>query len=135
MHQWLNARCAKLLEDLNNTPFTDDVDEIKLNLIRAAMREASIEMFQRAAEQSRTAIKRINTESLSEAISQVESSLMNDVMKETESLLADAETESSPLNQTDSSPASEATATEPPQPAKENKPKIQISSSVIRRAD
>ena len=146
MHQWLNARCAKLLEELNNTPFTDDVDEIKLNLIRAAMREASVVMFQRAAENSRKAIEKLNKDDYADTIEQVKSSLIADVMTETETLLNEAgtseevEPESSPLNSSLIRPASESSSADDApsaeaKPDEENKPKIQISSSVIRRAE
>ena len=153
MQQWLNARCAKLLEELNNTPFTDDADEIKLNLIRAAMREASLEMFHRAAESSRKKIDKINKDTFAAKVEEVHSSEIADVIGETEALLAAAEAvQSTPELETPdaktSSPAmnsafgnidnpadnddkgdSEPSATE------KAAPKLQISSSVIRRSE
>lgn len=159
MHQWLNARCAKLLEELNNTPFTDDVDEIKLNLIRSAMREASLELFHRAADNSRKMIEQIHREELSEKVHQAETHSVDDVLKDTETMLEQANTEveleappvtsppaaqpasdnadSGGLNAALSSssisePATSETTTEAEEkPA----PKIQISSSIIRRAE
>lgn len=142
MHQWLNARCAKLLEDLNKTPFTDDADEIKLNLIRAAMREASLELFHRAAENSRRAIEKINNESYSETVDSVKTSMIDDVMNELGDI-TDPETGQTLTNQMPETP-SEATQEAAPEPQPEvekpaeepkAKPKIQISSSVIRRSD
>ncbi len=50
MKNWLNARCAKLLSELNDTPLTDNADEVKMKLLMTAMRESSVEMFHRAAE-------------------------------------------------------------------------------------
>jgi hypothetical protein len=71
MKQWMNARSAKLLQDLNDTPFTDDCDDIKLNLIRGCMREISVEMFQRAAENSRKEIDKLQIDATNEAVSDV----------------------------------------------------------------
>lgn len=116
MHQWLNARCAKLLEELNNTPFTDDVDEIKLNLIRAAMREASVEMFHRAADSSRKAIEKINKQSFEEAIESVEHDLFQEVMDESEELLKEAE-EMATAQPEQEAPASKPTPTMTPDTA------------------
>ena len=152
MQQWLNARCAKLLEELNNTPFTDDVDEIKLNLIRAAMREASLVMFQRAAENSRKEIAKINNESLAAKVEEIHSSEIADVLGETEALLAAAEAasgaEPEPKSEQPANPAmnsafgnikevSEQADTSTPEPSAAEKaaPKLQISSSVIRRSE
>ena len=115
MHQWLNAHCAKLLKELNNTPFTDDVDEIKLNLIRNAMREASLELFHRAADNSRKMIEQIHREEFSEKVHQAETHTVDEVLKDTESLLEQA--------------AAEPSAVEQNKPA----PKLQLSSSIIRR--
>ena len=152
MQQWLNARCAKLLEELNNTPFTDDVDEIKLNLIRAAMREASLVLFQRAAENSRKEIAKINNESLAAKVEEIHSSEIADVLGETEALLAAAEAasgaDSDSDNQQPVNPAmnsafgniqdvSEGDEKPAPEPSAAEKaaPKLQISSSVIRRSE
>jgi len=158
MHQWLNARCAKLLEELNQIPFTDEVDDLKLNLIRAAMREASIEMFQRAAENSRKAIEKINKEALSEAITEVEASLIEDVNEEKiaepakislpENLVTPAAKDDTPKITLPENMVNPNTDTAVAKPAAESanaksdssgeakaRPKIQISSSVIRRSD
>ena len=72
MQQWLNARCAQLLMDINNTPFTDDCEEVKLQLLMTAMRESSVEMFHRAAENSRKEIEKINAKAMMEDIQAVE---------------------------------------------------------------
>jgi len=72
MQHWLHARCSKLLEEINDTPYTDDSDEIKMGLIMAAMRESSIEMFHRAAENSRKEIVKINNKALQDSIKKVE---------------------------------------------------------------
>ena len=152
MKQWLNARCAKLLEELNNTPFTDDADEIKLNLIRAAMREASLVMFQRAAESSRKKIEQINKQHLQATVEAINSTDIADMIDETESILAAAEAAQSPQADTEEpdqdsggmnsafgniSDVSDETDTKASEPSATEKaaPKLQISSSVIRRAD
>ena len=155
MKQWLNARCAQLLNDLNNTPFTDDVDEIKLNLIRAAMREASLEMFNRAAENSRKKIDLINKQAKANIVKELEAASVDDVLAETEALLADDEPAST-VEPTAASETAEPDAAEDnggltaafgsmpdvseepenkPEEPEKPKPKLQISSSVIRRAD
>ena len=72
MQQWLNARCAKLLTEINNTPFTDDCEEVKMQLLMTAMRESSVEMFHRAAVNSRKEINKINAQSMMEDIQTVE---------------------------------------------------------------
>jgi len=113
MHQWLNARCAKLLEELNKTPLTDDVDEIKLNLIRSAMREASLELFHRAAENSRKMIEQIHRDDFSEAVHQAETHSVDDVLKDTETLLDQASADSN----------------------QEAEAKLELTCSIIRRTD
>lgn len=152
MQQWLNARCAKLLEALNNTPFTDDADEIKLNLIRAAMREASLVMFQRAAESSRKKIQQINNDSIASKVEEIHSSEIADVIDETEALLAAAEalqsTEAKPESSQPVNPAMNSAFGNIQNVSDENDntvqeesatekaaPKLQISSSVIRRSE
>ena len=72
MKQFLTARAAKLLEELNNVPLTDQCDEIKLKLMLAAMRETSIEMFSNAAENARKDIAKIQADALAEDIQAVE---------------------------------------------------------------
>ncbi len=112
MQKWLNIRCAKLLEEINNTPYTDDSDEIKLRLIMAAMRESSVEMFHRAAENSRKEINKINNMVLQNSVMDVQS-----VMTESgEEIMLTKET------------------SDKPEPDKQE-PKIKLSSSLIRRVD
>lgn len=77
MQQWLNARSAQLLTEINNTPLTDDSDELKMKMIMTAMRESSVEMFHRAAENSRKEIEKINNQAMIEKIQQVEDNLGN----------------------------------------------------------
>ena len=52
MQIWLDQRAVKLLQDINAIPFTDDHDIKKVALIRRALREASQEVFKRAAERT-----------------------------------------------------------------------------------
>jgi len=68
MKKWLSSRSAELLVAINKTPDTDDSDKIKQELITEAMREATIEMFHRAAENSRRDIERITNAALNGAI-------------------------------------------------------------------
>ena len=107
MQNWLNARSAELLTALNNTPLTDDCEEKKMQLILGAMRESSIEMFHRAAENSRKEIEKINNNAMQEAILEVESTMTEDLQP----------------------PKAEEPKEEKPTP------KIKLSSSVIRRVD
>ena len=71
MKSWLNARCAQLLRELDDTPLTDDCDEVRMKLLMGAMRESSVEMFHRAAENSRREIDQINAAALQEKINVV----------------------------------------------------------------
>jgi len=68
MKNWLNTRCAELLNELNETPLTDDTDEVKMKLLMSAMRESSVEMFHRAAENARKDIEKLNAAALIESI-------------------------------------------------------------------
>ncbi len=115
MQNWLHARSAKLLEEINNTPYTDDSDELKMRLIMAALRESSIEMFQRAAEKSRKEINKINSIAMQKSISEVEDALVEEVAVENEEVKTEE--------------------TECKKEEKPEAPKIQLSSSVIRRVD
>jgi len=119
MQNWLNVRCGQLLNELNKVPFTDDCEEKKMQLIMSAMRESSIEMFQRAAEKSRKQIEKINNHAVQDAIHEVEASMSEEVEKETVPV--------------------ETPAPKVPEAAEVKKekigPKIKLSSSVIRRAD
>ena len=118
MQNWLNARCAQLLTDINKTPFTDDSDELKMKLIMAAMRESSVEMFHRAAENSRKEIEKINNNAMQEAIQEVEASMIEDPEEE-------------PVTET-----SQQAEAKPEEKIEEKpEPKIKLSSSVIRRVD
>ncbi len=113
MQNWLHARSAKLLEEINNTPYTDDSDDIKMRLIMAALRESSVEMFQRAAEKSRKEIEKINSIAMQKSISEVEDALVEEIEDE--------------MFKTD--------VVEDKKEVKPEEPKIQLSSSVIRRVD
>ena len=106
MQQWLNARCAQLLQEINNTPYTDDCDDVKLKLIRNCMREVSVEMFHRAAENSRKEIEKLHNRASQEAVEEVKSKMS-------------AEVNEVPENEGEEKP----------------EPKIKLSSSVIRRVD
>jgi hypothetical protein len=52
MRKWIYHRAKKILEELNELPFSDDVDDKKLAIIRRGLREASVELFRRAAERT-----------------------------------------------------------------------------------
>jgi len=112
MQNWLNARSAKLLEEINNIPFSDNSDDIKLRLILAAMRESSIEMFQRAAVKSRKEIEKIHQLTMQKSILDIE-----DIMGEDKQ--------------------ADQKSTEPQETVTEEKPspKIKLSSSLVRRVD
>ena len=112
MQNWLNARSAKLLEEINNIPFSDNSDDIKLRLILAAMRESSIEMFQRAAVKSRKEIEKTHQLNMQKSILDIEE-IMGDEQQ------ADQK-----------STESQETATE-----KKKGPKIKLSSTLVRRVD
>jgi len=49
MRKWIYHRAKDILADLNELPYSDDVDEKKLTIIRMGLRDASIELFRRAA--------------------------------------------------------------------------------------
>ncbi|MCP4273561.1 MAG: hypothetical protein GY781_16655 [Gammaproteobacteria bacterium] len=115
MQNWLHARSAKLLEEINNTPYTDDSDDIKMRLIMAALRESSVEMFQRAAEKSRKEIEKINSIAMQKSISEVEDALVEEVAVENEVVKTEV--------------------TEGKTEVKLEEPKIKLSSSFIRRVD
>jgi len=105
MQQWLNARCVQLLTEINNTPLADNSEEVKMQLIMTAMREASVEMFHRAAENSRKAIDKINSEAVQDAIQDIEG------------LIAEGEEELKEVEEV------------------KEEPKIKLKSSLIRRVD
>jgi hypothetical protein len=71
MKNWLNARCATLLHDLNDTPLTDNTDEVKMKLLMTAMRESSVEMFHRAADNARKDIDKLNAVDFMEDINEI----------------------------------------------------------------
>jgi len=112
MQKWLNARCAQLLADINNTPLTDDADDKKLQLIMAGMRESSVEMFHRAAERSRKDIQKINNQNMNESIEEINATL-------NEAIPEPSETKQEPKVKLNEKP----------------KEKIKLTSSVIRRVD
>ena len=76
MKQYITARAGKLLEEIEKVPLTDQCDEVKLALILAAMRETSIEMFHKAAENSRKSIAKIQADALAESIQEVEDEIV-----------------------------------------------------------
>ena len=75
MKNWLNARCAQLLRELNDTPLMDNSEEIKMKLLMTAMRESSVEMFHRAAENARKDIDKLNAAAFIEDIDDVNAAL------------------------------------------------------------
>lgn len=52
MQVWIDQRAVKLMHDLSALPFTDDHDLKRLGLLKRALREASYEIFRRAAERT-----------------------------------------------------------------------------------
>ena len=52
MRKWIYHRAKDILSDLNELPYSDDVDDKKLTIIRMGLRDASIELFRRAAERT-----------------------------------------------------------------------------------
>ncbi len=69
MRKWIYHRAKQMLDDLNDIPYSDDVDDKKLAVIRTGLRDASIELFKKAAE--RTAAELMNTKELKELNSAV----------------------------------------------------------------
>jgi len=49
MRKWIYHRAKAILAGLNELPYSDDVDDKKLTIIRMGLRDASIELFRRAA--------------------------------------------------------------------------------------
>ncbi|MFN4290645.1 MAG: hypothetical protein ACK4E7_07175 [Permianibacter sp.] len=52
MQVWLDQRSAKLLDELNALPFTDDHDLKKAALIKKAFRDVASELVRRSAERA-----------------------------------------------------------------------------------
>jgi len=52
MRKWVYHRAKKLLDDLDDVPLSDDSIDKKLAILRAGLREASVELFKRAAASS-----------------------------------------------------------------------------------
>lgn len=52
MRKWIYHRAKEILSELNELPFSDDVDDKKLAIIRRGLRDASVELFRRAAERT-----------------------------------------------------------------------------------
>ncbi|RMH48123.1 MAG: hypothetical protein D6694_00895 [Gammaproteobacteria bacterium] len=52
MRKWIYHRAKEMLDELNELPFSDDVDDKKLAIIRRGLRDASMELFRRAAERT-----------------------------------------------------------------------------------
>jgi methylmalonyl-CoA mutase cobalamin-binding subunit len=53
INQWLENRSIQLLEELSSVPYSDDHDLKKINIIRAAMKEASVEMVKRGIDRTK----------------------------------------------------------------------------------
>jgi hypothetical protein len=53
INQWIENRSIKLLEDLSAVPYSDDHDLKKINIIRTAMKEASVEMVKRGIDRTK----------------------------------------------------------------------------------
>jgi len=52
MRKWIYHRAKEILAELSELPYSDDVDDQKLIIIRRGLRDASIELFRRAAERT-----------------------------------------------------------------------------------
>ena len=122
MKKWLHARSVQLLAEINKMPFSDDCDEIKLQLIMTALRESSVKMFKRAAEKSRKATAK--------PIHDVEEKILSVPDNKPKTPNPQKKTTSEPQSafKFKSSSIKEASEDKPA-------PKIKLSSSVIRRAD
>ncbi len=64
MRKWIYHRAKDILAELSELPYSDDVDDKKLAIIRLGLRDASIELFRRAAE--RTTAELMETAELKE---------------------------------------------------------------------
>jgi hypothetical protein len=53
IHQWLENRSIRLLEELSAVPFSDDHDLKKIKIIREAMKAASVEMVKRGLDRTK----------------------------------------------------------------------------------
>ncbi|NNJ71755.1 MAG: hypothetical protein HKP09_01100 [Enterobacterales bacterium] len=82
MAEWFNARCIQLRDDLNNVSDADDADELKLKLIRVAMRESSLEMFRRAAQNSKANLEDMGEDASNMTIEHVEKTLLENIAPE-----------------------------------------------------
>jgi len=49
MRKWIYHRAKDILAELSDLPYSDDVDDKKLAIIRLGLRDASIELFRRAS--------------------------------------------------------------------------------------
>lgn len=83
MAQWFDERCKQLLDELNHVPDTDDADDLRLRLIRVAMRESSLEMFRRAARNSKAMLEEMG-EDMHVTIQEVEKKLLEDIAPDVE---------------------------------------------------
>ena len=101
MKKYISARGVKLLEEIEKVPYTDTCDDDKLDLILAAMREVSVEMFQQAARKSRNEIAGIKAKAHADDVEEAAQAREEKIRKA----------------------------------GFDSKPKIQLSSSVIRRVD
>ncbi len=52
MRKWIYHRAKDILAKLSELPYSDDVDDKKLAIIRLGLRDASIELFRKAAERT-----------------------------------------------------------------------------------
>jgi len=70
MRKWIYHRAKEMLSALDEIPYSDDANSKKLAVIRNGLRDASIELFRRAAE--RTARELIDSAELKEINSKPE---------------------------------------------------------------
>ncbi|PIP80459.1 MAG: hypothetical protein COW84_05160 [Gammaproteobacteria bacterium CG22_combo_CG10-13_8_21_14_all_40_8] len=52
MRKWVYHKAKQLLDELDDVPLSDDSIDKKLAILRSGLREASVELFKRAAESS-----------------------------------------------------------------------------------
>ena len=79
MAEWFDERCKQLLNDLNQVENNEDANELRLKLIRVAMRDSSLEMFRRAATNSRAMLQESGEDISSVTIEQVEKNLLENI--------------------------------------------------------
>lgn len=64
MRKWIYHRAKEILDAIDDIPYSDDATSKKLAVIRKGLRDASVELFRRAAE--RTARELLDSEELKE---------------------------------------------------------------------